>query len=184
MPKGSARPPSVSFITHFSLKGMERGGKRGGDQMQVVWDQGCSWTPVPHFQIRGLWVFHNSVVRTGGGWVEKGKIKRNATFGMPLVFFKISRGNICKFSKCFTASSLFFTDQGFNSEAAGVIFIPFDSYIFTNLSNTSLWLDRYYSEGAWEFLGALLFFPSHWFHKKANQWNGAKRTLFRGETDI
>lgn len=30
------------------------------------------------------------------------------------------------------------TQQGFNSEAAEVIFIPFDLYIFTRLPNTSL----------------------------------------------
>lgn len=59
---------------HFSLRGMQREGDLekedgGGDQFRVASDQGAHLNSCPSFQIRGAWVFHDSVVRTGeNGW--------------------------------------------------------------------------------------------------------------------
>lgn len=59
--------------------------------------------------------------------VEQSEMKRNATFGMPLVFL-----NNHRFSKCFTASLLLPTHHGFNSKAAEVISILL---IYTSLQD-------------------------------------------------
>lgn len=52
-PKESASPPSESFNMHFSLRGMGRGGERGGDQFKWCQIRGAPEHPVPHFKIRG-----------------------------------------------------------------------------------------------------------------------------------
>lgn len=64
---------------------------------------------------------------------------------------------------------IFPTHQGFNSEAAEVNSIPFDSYIFTRLPNTSLlndWTGITVSVHG-DIFGALLFLPFRLFCKKA-----------------
>lgn len=91
----------------------------------------------PSFQIRGAWVFHDSVIRTGkmGGaqrYEEECNIWDASSFLLKYAL-QVSRGSYCRFSKCSTASLFLPTHQGFNSKAAEVISIPFDSYIFTTL---------------------------------------------------
>lgn len=100
-------------------------------------------------------------------------MKRNATFGMPLVFFKCpSEETIAGFPSASLPLYSSPTHHGFNSKAAEVISILFfDSYIFTRLPNTSLlndWTDITVSVHE-DFFGALLFPPSRLFCKKATQ---------------
>lgn len=73
----------------------------------------------PSFQIRGAWVFHHSVGRTGKTGGSKPD-EEECNIWNASSFLRQEETNR-RFSKCFTASLLFPTHQGFNSEAAEVI---------------------------------------------------------------
>lgn len=68
-PKQSASPSSESFIMHFNLRGMAREGdldeKNGEGTNASGVRSGELLNSCPSFQIRGAWVFHDSVIRTG-----------------------------------------------------------------------------------------------------------------------
>ena len=84
-PKGSANPPfPSSFDMHFSLRGTVIGGERGGDQFK--WRQ-TRGTPkllrlISNQRGEGLpwWYVQDNKIR-----VDQSELKRNATFGTPVV---------------------------------------------------------------------------------------------------
>lgn len=72
-PKESASLPSESFNMHFSLRGMGRGGERGGDQFKWCQIRGAPEHPSLISNQRG-WVFHDGVFRTGKKRVKQSEM--------------------------------------------------------------------------------------------------------------
>lgn len=98
-PKESASPPSERFNMHFSLRWMAREGDLEEVEMEEEEENGegtnssgirsgVLLNSCPSFQIRRGVGLPRQCGQDREKRVEQSEMKRNATFGMPLVFFK------------------------------------------------------------------------------------------------